>query len=584
MTNPSKQHGRTSSPKTFLCLVLTFLATHLYATQLEFAYSHSFNGHAIQSSNWHRNSAGTLLTLTRCNYFISEVEFITADGSSKQPDSSLHYVDAFTANVASHTINLPQGDYTALRFKVGLRPELNHSDPNQYPPSHPLSILENAMHWSWQSGYIFCAIEGYATKTDADQQLGFSYHIANDAFLTQVEIPIELIHSNRTQILTLDFDLGTLLNGKDFDLLQRSSTHSREGDPVAISLTKNLATAFSAQLSKPPTTAAASPTPPPNNLVGTPYPFTLPKNFPIPELPTDYPLTKERVALGETLFHSTELSRNDSLSCVNCHVQENAFSDPRQLSSGFDGTLGRRQSMPLINLAWKSSFFWDGRAASLREQVLHPIQDPTEMGAELEQVLNRLQSSPELTAQFVSAFGDPTVTAKRLSIALEQFLLTLTSFDSKLDQAVAGRVELNEQEKRGFELFMTEYDPRREQYGADCFHCHGNATFSDNSFHNNGLAQGDDQGLAEFTGNSSDAFKFATPSLRNIASTAPYMHDGRFNTLAEIVEHYNSGIQNSSTLDPNLAKHPAMGLALSEADKAALVAFLETLTDPRFER
>lgn len=600
MTNPCKPEpvARCFSPRTlkritpFLSqakahatlLLLALTAFTLQARPLDITLAHSFGAGPIQENNWLRNSAGTLLSLTRCSYFLSDFQFIKSDGTAISAKDSIHYIDAFDPDTYQLALEIPDASYTTLHFKVGLRPKLNHSDPNQYPPSHPLSILENAMHWSWQAGYIFCAIEGYATKTDATQRLGFSYHLANDTFLTQVEIPIELAHSDQTQSLTLNFDLGTLLNGKNFDLLQNSSTHSRTGDPIAISLAKNLTSAFSAQLSPHSSSRPNSPGSTPKSLIGTPYPFTLPKTFPIPELPTDYPLTEERIALGETLFHSTELSHNKALSCVSCHAQENAFSDPRQFSTGFDGSVGRRQSMPLLNLAWKNSFFWDGRAASLREQVLHPIQDPTEMGADLEQVITHLQADTEIAAQFQAAFGTPQVTAERLGIALEQFLLTLTSYDSKLDSAVAGNTELTEQEKRGFELFMTEYDPRREQYGADCFHCHGSATFSDNSFHNNGLGQGEDRGLAEFTGKPSDSFKFATSSLRNVAATAPYMHDGRFNTLAEVIDHYNSGIQNSSTLDPNLAKHPAKGLELSEADKAALVAFLETLTDPRFKK
>ncbi len=239
--------------------------------------------------------------------------------------------------------------------------------------------------------------------------------------------------------------------------------------------------------------------------------------------------------------------------------------------------MGDRNSMPLFNLAWKREFFWDGRAPSLREQVLMPIADHREMDESLENVSKKLTKSPYYARLFGAAFRSEGITAEKIALALEQFLLTLSARDAKFDQAISGKTKLTEQETRGFELFMTEYEPRTGQFGADCFHCHGGALFSDHQFHNNGLS-GDDRGRAKVTGSAADHGKFATPSLRNIALTAPYMHDGRFATLEEVVEHYSSGVQRSPTLDPNLAKHPANGLNLATADKAALVAFLKTLT------
>jgi cytochrome c peroxidase len=271
--------------------------------------------------------------------------------------------------------------------------------------------------------------------------------------------------------------------------------------------------------------------------------------------------------------------------------------------------------MPLFNLAWKNSFFWDGRAPSLRAQALMPIQDHTEMDESLTNVVVKLQSrssrrqeapseksetqNPKLETevslltsaatnddyarQFAAAFGSPEITPEKIGLALEAFLLTLTSFDSKFDRALAGGAQLTDDEQRGLELFMTEYDPRRGQHGADCFHCHGGPLFQSQTFANNGLdAAFKDPGRAKVTGLDSDLGKFATPSLRNIALTAPYMHDGRFATLAEVVEHYSTGQQRSATLDPNLAKHPDGGVRLSEGDRRALVAFLRTLTDEKY--
>ena len=236
--------------------------------------------------------------------------------------------------------------------------------------------------------------------------------------------------------------------------------------------------------------------------------------------------------------------------------------------------------MPLFNLAWKTRFFWDGRASSLREQVLMPIQDHAEMDASLDDVVAALKSSPEYPRLFEAAFGAEGVTAGTLSLALENFLLTIVSGDSRFDRAMKGDGELTEREKRGFELFFTEFDPRTRQAGADCFHCHGGALFTDHQFHNTGLDEAPaDAGRAGVTGNPQDAGRFVTPSLRNVALTAPYMHDGRFATLEEAVAHYTDGVKATSRLDPNLAKHPAGRLPLTAEDRAALVAFLCTLTD-----
>ena len=239
--------------------------------------------------------------------------------------------------------------------------------------------------------------------------------------------------------------------------------------------------------------------------------------------------------------------------------------------------------MPLFNLAWKTSFFWEGRAPSLRAQALMPIQDHTEMDESLTNVVAKLSARTNYPALFTAAFGSPEITTEKIGLSIESFLLTLTSFDSKFDRALRGETELTADEKRGFELFMTEYDPRREQFGADCFHCHGGALFQSQTFANNGLdSDFADAGRPKVTGKDSDKGKFSTPSLRNIALTAPYMHDGRFATLEEVVEHYSTGVKRSATLDPNLAKHPEGGIRLNKADKVALVAFLLTLTDEKY--
>jgi cytochrome c peroxidase len=239
--------------------------------------------------------------------------------------------------------------------------------------------------------------------------------------------------------------------------------------------------------------------------------------------------------------------------------------------------------MPLANLAWASAFFWDGRAKSLREQVLLPIQDAHEMNETLDRVVVKLRDDREYPAQFKAAFGAAEISPDRMALALEQFLLTLVTQESKFDRAARKLDQLTPQEQRGLQLFVTEYDPARGLRGADCFHCHGGNLFSNGQFMNNGLEERDgDLGRMEATRLETDRGKFKVPTLRNVALTAPYMHDGRFGTLEEVVEHYNGRLHRSRTLDPNLAKHPEAGLGLSADDKAALVAFLKTLTDEHF--
>jgi cytochrome c peroxidase len=368
-----------------------------------------------------------------------------------------------------------------------------------------------------------------------------------------------------------------------------NSTHSRPGDPIAAKMKANLASVFSVRSVKADTfqelTAAAQPAP---RVAGTkPYHLEISQRLPKASLPADNPLTVEGVELGRRLFHDPRLSINNSQSCASCHDRTFAFSDARRVSLGAEGQFGRRQSMPLQNLAWAREFFWDGRVKTLREQALLPIEDPTEMNEKLDRVIAKLEADAEYPALFAAAFGKvaggSAITPDRLGLAMEQFLLTLVSQDSRFDRAARKVETLTEQEKLGLQLFITEHDPRMGLRGADCFHCHGGNLFTTHQFANNGLApSANDPGRMEATGLQIDRDMFKIPSLRNVAVTAPYMHDGRFQTLEEVIDHYDHGIHRSPTLDPNIAKHPPQGLGLTAAEKAALVAFLKTLTDDAF--
>ncbi len=307
-------------------------------------------------------------------------------------------------------------------------------------------------------------------------------------------------------------------------------------------------------------------------------------SFPDPDLPADNALTIQKVKLGKMLFYEPMLSKDGSQSCASCHRQDDAFSDTSKFSIGVEGLPGKRQAMAAFNLAWNSNeFFWDGRAHLLRDQSLLPIQDPLEMNETLDNVVSKLSSSTKYTDQFMRAFGSREVTSEKMSLAMEQFMLTIVSNSSKYDEYLAGNVALSESEERGRVLFFTEYNPfLPDQSGADCAHCHSSFNFENDRYMNNGLdadADFDDIGREEVTGNASDRAKFKVPTLRNIELTPPYMHDGRFQTLEEVVEHYNSGIKASSTLDPAIENTREKGLLLDDQDKKDLVAFLKTLTD-----
>ena len=314
-----------------------------------------------------------------------------------------------------------------------------------------------------------------------------------------------------------------------------------------------------------------------------PYKLDITRRFPAVKLPADNPLTEEGVALGRKLFNDPRLSINNSQSCASCHLREHAFTDPRRLSIGATGDIGKRNAMPLFNLAWASDYFWDGRAATLRDQVLVPLQDPHEMAESLENVVKKLEADDSYRDAFRRASGEAGITSTKLALALEQFLLTLVSQDAKFDRAVRKLDTFTPDESRGLELFLTEFDPARGMRGADCFHCHGGTLFTSHKYADNGLdLKPVDSGRMTVTGDETDRGKFKIPSLRNVELTAPYMHDGRFKTLEEVVEHYSSGVHRSPNLDPNLAKHPDEGIKLSSNDKRALVAFLKTLTDRSF--
>lgn len=552
------------------------------AADLEIQVRPVFNGAPLLlDSLRYETAAAETVSISRLSFLLGGFAVENSEGQWIEVPGAVAWMDAAAARSTVRLSGVPAGQYRALRFHVGLDKETNAADPAKFPAEHPLNANLNGLHWSWQGGYIFLALEGHYR---AGELKGYALHLARDPNRTRVSLAAAIDLRQDAAVL-LDLDLAALFNApRPLSLAKDgAATHSREGDAVAAALVANLPGAFRVKqivgaapgISRP---SAIKPLLMPEKF--TPYRFTMSAAFPIPELPRDNPLIEERVKLGKRLFAEGALSRDGTIACASCHQAEAAFADPRKVSVGVRNQHGTRNAMALFNLAWKGSFFWDGRAPSLRAQALMPIQDPTEMDESLERVSAKLAGLEPYPALFASAFGPGEITGEKIGLALEQFLLSLTAFDSKFDRAMGGHGALSAEEQRGFELFMTEYEPRTGQRGADCFHCHGGPLFSDHQFHNNGLkADPADPGRFKVTGREADRNRFATPSLRNVARTAPYMHDGRFATLEEVVAHYSSGVERSATLDPNLAKHPEGGLNLSAEDQRALVAFLKTLSE-----
>ena len=322
-----------------------------------------------------------------------------------------------------------------------------------------------------------------------------------------------------------------------------------------------------------------------SNYMATPAALDIPPFFESsilpPEIPRDNPLTVEGIALGKALFYDPILSANNTQSCASCHLQSGGFSDPNQFSVGIDGSLGTRNSMPLFNLAWnrRGPFNWDGSAASLEDQIFEPVTNPLEMANTWPNAVAALQNSGTYPELFDAAFGSTAIDSVKVSKAIAQFVRTLISGNSKFDRYLNGQEDLSEAEERGMNIFL-------DETRGDCFHCHGNPMnplWTDNRFHNNGLDEFFvDRGLGAVTGDPRDDGLFRTPSLRNLSFTAPYMHDGRFNTLDEVIDHYSEGLVYSESVSPLLKKVSEGGVGLTPEEKSDLKAFLLSLSDPSF--
>lgn len=300
--------------------------------------------------------------------------------------------------------------------------------------------------------------------------------------------------------------------------------------------------------------------------------------------PVNNPTNSYGATLGRVLFYDPRLSLNNTVSCASCHRQANAFADNAKGSVGYEGKLTTRNSPGFINESLKSSFFWDGRSSSLEEMVLMPVQHHLEMGldnlAVMEKKIGSISYYPTL---FKKAFGTEEVTSERISFALAQFLRSMHSLKSKIDKG-----QLNQLEKEGQLVFMK----------FNCGQCHTGNNFGGSPFGGGGYfgnsptkdaanigldVEYTDKGIRELDGNAANDGAFIIPSLRNLSYTAPYMHDGRYQTLEEVIEHYNSGIQPSAALDANLVDAVSgapLKMNMTADEKVALAAFLRALSDP----
>lgn len=314
------------------------------------------------------------------------------------------------------------------------------------------------------------------------------------------------------------------------------------------------------------------------------YHIDVPEGFPILEIPDDNPITVEGVELGRRLFYDKILSRDSTLSCASCHIPELAFTDGKARSPGINGQIGRRSSMSLVNVGfYYNGLFWDGRVATLELQSLHPIEDPVELGFDLEDLLDKLKSHDGYAERFRKAFGisdRSQITRELVGKALAQFERIIISGNSKYDKFVRDEIVLSDEESLGHSMFFDFDDGLKD---AECSHCHSAPLFTANTYHNNGLdSVGNDYSLFQdiglgINGIVGDTGKFRTPTLRNIEITAPYMHDGRFETLVDVMNHYNAGVMPARNKDVLVSN-----LLINEEQQEAIVAFMKTLTDTSY--
>lgn len=304
--------------------------------------------------------------------------------------------------------------------------------------------------------------------------------------------------------------------------------------------------------------------------------FPKPVNFPAPVYNfNENKLNKETFELGRALFYETALSVDNTISCGSCHIQSSAFTQHgHDLSHGVEDRLGNRNSPPVMNLAWNRNFFWDGGIFHLDLLPVSPITNPVEMDEQLPNVIRKLNAMAKYRTMFNRAYGSVEINGTRVFKALSQFMVMCISAESKYDSVMRKQgVYFSPQERRGYVFFKK-----------NCSGCHQEPLFTDGTFRNNGLNPvfNPDSGRVAITLDPKDRYCFKVPSLRNLSFTRPYMHDGRFDKLEQVIEHYASGVHDMTNLDPLLRNKGKVGILMRGTDKADLLAFLKTLDDVKF--
>ncbi|HEY3404264.1 MAG TPA: cytochrome c peroxidase [Ohtaekwangia sp.] len=305
------------------------------------------------------------------------------------------------------------------------------------------------------------------------------------------------------------------------------------------------------------------------------YTFEQPSHFsPATYTFENNPVTREGFELGRMLFYDPVLSADSTVSCSTCHKQVTGFADPtHKINHGINNRLGKRNSPGLANMAFKTSFFYDGGVSHLDFVPINAITSEVEMGSTLDEVVQRLNNNSVYRSKFRKAFGKDAVDSQQMLHALAQFTVMLVSANSKYDKVIRGEDKFSSLEEEGYTLFQSK-----------CSACHTSPMFTDGSFRNNGLDDTfiKDPGREVVTGLDSDRGKFSVPSLRNVELTLPYMHDGRLRTLEDVLNHYTSSVKGSPTLDPLLENETSRGIAMTHDEKQKIIAFLKTLTDTQF--
>jgi cytochrome c peroxidase len=290
--------------------------------------------------------------------------------------------------------------------------------------------------------------------------------------------------------------------------------------------------------------------------VPTAYDLQVPPGFPEMTIPEENPLTVEGVALGRKLYYDKKLDKNGNRACGSCHLQSHSFTSDANV-------------LPHINLGWNHNYLWNAKISGTLEDIMRfEVEEFFETNVEV------FNADDNYKTLFKQAFGVDEITTDEIVMALAQFLRIMNSGNAKFDKFLRNEASFTNEEYLGYELFFTER--------GDCFHCHATMFMTDNQLHNNALDSIPAAGYFSITGDSLDYGKFKSPTLRNVEYTAPYMHDGRYTTLEEVVAFYSSGLQKSATVDPLMKKLNQGGVQLTAEEKAALVAFLKTLSDTEF--